>query len=356
MNNIIKFIDPVKDSRWDKFVQGHPFGWICHLSGWKQTLEESFHHIKGYYIVVLDKSEKNIRAGLPIFKVKSWLTGTRLVSIPFATLSDPLISSSDEMEALFEATLIMMKEINSSYIEIRSLMSPFLICDKRLINTRFFKHHFLNLDNELEQIKKKFHRSCVRQKIRKAAKNGLSFQVGKSISDLKEFYRIHLITRKRLFLPAQPFRFFERLWKYFGESGRVELLLAKKGKLTVSALILFKFKKKVSVEFLVSDDEFWNQNPNHFLIWEAIKRSYKEGYKVFDFGRTSPNNKGLMDFKRHWGTIVNDLPQFFYPRERGERIVRIENSWQYKTIRKLCGFTPDFAQQIVGNFCYHHLG
>ena len=28
-------IDPLKDPRWDTFVENHPFGWIVHLSGWK---------------------------------------------------------------------------------------------------------------------------------------------------------------------------------------------------------------------------------------------------------------------------------------------------------------------------------
>jgi len=356
MNKLVKVIDPVKDSRWDKFVQEHPFGWVCHLSGWKQVLEDSFRHIKGYFLVIQDKSGRNIKAGLPIYLVKSWLTGSRLVSIPFATLSDPLISSSDEMEELIESILSLKEESNSSYVEIRTLMSAFLVQDKRLRSTQFFKHHYLNLEDELEKLKKRFHRSCVRQRISKAIRNSLSIQVGKSTYDLKEFYRLHLITRKRLSLPAQPFHFFERLWKYFGESGKIEILLAKNKNKSISGLILFKFKKRVSVEFLVSDNEFWNQSPNHFLIWEAIKRSHKEGYNVFDFGRTSPNNKGLMDFKRHWGTMTNDFHQFFYPKNRGERIANIEKSWQYKTIKNLCGFTPGFMQQTIGNFCYRHLG
>ena len=66
-------IDPVKDPRWDKFVEGHPFGLICHLSGWKQVLEESFPHMKGYYLALLNHDNESIRAALPIFEVKSVL-------------------------------------------------------------------------------------------------------------------------------------------------------------------------------------------------------------------------------------------------------------------------------------------
>ena len=111
----IKLIDPITDPRWDKFVENHPFGWICHLSGWKQVLEKSFKHMKGYYFALLDNSG-NIQAALPIFEVKSWLTGNRLVSIPFATLCDPLISKSEEMAILLEAVLEYSEELKYWFI------------------------------------------------------------------------------------------------------------------------------------------------------------------------------------------------------------------------------------------------
>jgi hypothetical protein len=31
----ITTINPIADERWDQFVENHPFGWICHHSGWK---------------------------------------------------------------------------------------------------------------------------------------------------------------------------------------------------------------------------------------------------------------------------------------------------------------------------------
>ena len=34
-------IDPASDSRWDEFVAAHPYGWICHLAGWKKVLEDT---------------------------------------------------------------------------------------------------------------------------------------------------------------------------------------------------------------------------------------------------------------------------------------------------------------------------
>ena len=68
-NGNVQIINPITDDRWDRFVESHPFGWICHLSGWKKMLESTFPHIKGHYIALLD-SNGNIQAALPIFEVR----------------------------------------------------------------------------------------------------------------------------------------------------------------------------------------------------------------------------------------------------------------------------------------------
>ena len=124
----------------------------------------------------------------------------------------------------------------------------------------------------------------------------------------------------------------------------------------ISSIILFKFKDRVSAEFAASDEKFRDMSPNHYLFWEAIKLAYAEEYKIFDFGRTSPLNKSLMDFKMRWGTEVVDLPQFFYPKEACLQISKMEESGRYKLAKYLTAKAPDFTQQLIGKFFYCHLG
>ena len=349
-------IDPFNDSGWDEFVENHPLGWICHLSGWAQVLEKSFKHMKGHYLALLDEKQMAIRSAMPLFEVRSWLTGKRLVSIPFATLCDPLVSSSNDFEILFESALNLAKRLGISNIEIRAHESSPLIQDDRLGCTRFYKHHYLPLESEPEQLMKTFHRTCVRQRISRAVKGNLTLRVADNESDLCDFYRLHLITRKKLGLPPQPYVFFESLWDTFFESGRISLLLAGKDGKAIAGLMLFKFKDRVSAEIAASDHTYCDVSPNHYLFWEAIKLACQEGYKVFDFGRTPPNNHGLMDFKDRWGTRVVDLPEYYYPRQVCEKPAEPESSVRYKLIRSVCKNVPTFVSQRIGNFCYRHLG
>ena len=352
----IAFINPEEDTRWDHFVENHPYGWICHLSGWKQVLEKSFSHMKGYYPVLLDETTLQIKAAMPVFAVKSWLTGKRLVSIPFATLCDPLIASSEEMHQLFDAVLNLFNKIGANYLEIRTLSSSHLIQNDQMGSSLFYKHHYLFLDNEPELLKKKFHRSCVRQRISRAYESKLTLKTGDHASDLDTFYQLHIKTRMRLSLPPQPYAFFKSLWETFSPSKKLSLLIAEKDGTALASLILFKFRDRVSAEFAASDETYRDLSPNHFLFWEAIKSAYEGGYKIFDFGRTSPDNKSLMDFKRHWGTTLIDLPQYYYPRHAAEKLANVEESLSYKLVKKLCEKVPDFALKQIGNLCYKHLG
>lgn len=355
-SNNIQLIDPVNDPRWDSFVEDHPFGWICHLSKWKQALEKSFRHMKGYYYAIVDESGKDICAALPVYTVKSWITGNRIVSIPFASLCDPLISKNEDLNNLLKSAISLSEEIKSSFIEIRALSSPAIITNNRLRKIAVYKQHVLFLNDDPEHLKFKFHRTCVRQRINRALKSNLKLKVGKNLSDLKNFYQLHLISRKRLCLPPQPFCFFKSLWDIFSPENQLTMLLVESKGKSIAGLILLKFKDKVSAEFAVSDANYKNMSPNHFIFWEAIKMSYDEGYKFFDFGRTSPANKSLMDFKKRWATEEIDLPQYYYPEKVMQNSTGVENSLRYKFTSKICSKAPCSTLQVIGNFCYRHLG
>lgn len=350
----ITTIDPVEDLRWDRFVEDHPFGWIAQLSGWKVALEKSFNHMTGYYFVLLNDSESKILAALPVFDVKSWITGRRLVSIPYATLCDPLVSTAEEMDLLLKAVLKLSEELKCSYVEIRTLSSSNFMRSNGFGEIDFFKHHYLMLKDSPDQLKKRFHRTCVRQRISRAKKSNLTLLAGHEAEHLDKFYKLHLVTRRRLARPPQPYQFFKNLWEAFPDN--LTLLIAQTGRMPIAGLILLKFKDRVSAEFAASDEAFRDLSPNHFVFWEAIKLCYEEGYKIFDFGRTSPTNNTLMDFKRRWGTEVIDLPQFFYPQHLAEETLTAEGSWKFKLMSKICEDAPNFIQKAVGNFCYRHLG
>ncbi len=349
-------IDPVKDERWDPFVKKHPFGWVAHLSGWKRVLETTFPHMKGHYFVIIDLQTNEIRAGLPVFEVRSWLTGNRLVSIPFATISDPLVSNAADLEALIAEATRLLEENNFSYLEIKSLQAVPFISKENLVDGCFFKHHYLDLTEGPEALWGNLNYKAVRYEINKAGKHNLTVRAAEGESDFAQFYRLYTITRKRLGLPSQPRPFFKTLWDTFAPSGNVAILLAEFEGSIIAAHFLLQFSGRVSAEAVGWDIGHSRTSPNHFLFWEGIRSACENGFRIYDFGRTSPNNRHLMNFKKRWGTQVADLHSFCHPLRSYSGIVDRESSRAYKLARLACRKAPDFSYPLIGKLCYRHLG
>jgi hypothetical protein len=352
----ITIIDPIKDPRWDKFVENHPHGWIVHLSGWKRLLEQSFPHMKGHYLALVDSTSNEIRAALPLFEVRSWLTGNRLVSIPFAQLCDPLVETSHDMEKILEGAFALSKELNTKFVEIRTYNAPSLKQNGHLRGDELYKHHFIPLDRDPETIRKSFHNRAINQAINRAVKHKLEIKIADSEAELKSFFELFTQTRKNLGVPYQPYNFFKILWDIFSPANMAILLLAKMEDRTASGILFFQFNGRFSAESEGWDREFSNTNPNHLIFWEAIKLAHKNGNKIFDFGITTPDNEGLVTFKNRWGTNVVDLHRYFYAEKPSKNFVESESSLKQRLIEGICKKSPDPIYKMFGNFCFRHMG
>ena len=185
--------------------------------------------MKGHYFALTNGVTGGHTRGLPVFEVNSWLLGRRLVSIPFATLCDPLVNQAEDIGPLLERVIDLSRKLKASVIEIRALQSPPLMHDGRLTENRLYRHHYINLDKPLEELKMTLHRKSVRQEIRRAEKNMLNLRVAGTESDLHTFYNIYLKARKRIELPAQPYRLFKSLWDVFHPDESRAALVCRKG-------------------------------------------------------------------------------------------------------------------------------
>ncbi len=345
-NKLIE-IDPCREPAWNGFIERHPFGLIYHLSEWKRLIESCFGHMRGHYFVLNGNGE--FTAALPVYEVKSWILGNRLVSIPYATICDPLVSNRSEFETLLGAAKKLSRQLDSKYIEVRVLNSTGLLGQSPEKNS--FKCHYLNLETDLKTIEKNFHHS-LRQKLRKVSRSGLTLKVADDEKYIRAFFRLNIMTRKRLGLPPQPCKFFDMLWDIFYPD-KIRLLIAEHQEKAIAAVLLYVFKDRVSAEFTATDWNYINMNPVHFLYWETIKWAHASGYKVFDLGRTDTGNEGLMSFKNSWGMEMTDIPRYFYP---DGKMNRIKGSFVHRMSENIFRKSPDFAAKILGNICYAHLG
>jgi CelD/BcsL family acetyltransferase involved in cellulose biosynthesis len=353
-SNRAKLINPLDDERWDKFVSNHPFGVIYHHSSWMRVLSLTYRHLEPLCFVLEDEND-NIRAALPCFIVRSKLTGTRLVSLPFSSYSDPLVEDREDFSRLLDETINELEHTSASYFELRCFRNIDSIKDERLTNHNYYKTHILAIEEGFKNISQLFHKDCIVRSIKKALKSGVAIKLGCSEQDLKKFYVLHGMTRKRQGFPIQPYEFFRNIWEIMSPLGFFNLLLAEYDKKIVAGLVLFKFKDTVSFEHGASIPKFLSVRPNHLLLSKAIEIACSQGYRYFDLGKTPPENKGLLDFKRRWGARMYDVPYFYYPRNQG--IMSLEQkSIKHRLLLTIGKYAPFYFAKILGRIAYHHLG
>lgn len=341
--------------QWDNFVLCHPLGNIGSLSVWKNIIEESFQHIKGS-ILALTNEKEEIVAGIPFYIIKNWLTVNKIVCSPYSTLFDPLVSEKEHFTLLLHELEKIRQNNNCKYIEIKSIDSVHIVADDMLNSSSHYKHHILKIDENLEAMKKKLHRSCIRQPLSRAEKNGIKCREAKTVDDVNIFYHLYSQTRKRLGLPLIPYIYFKTVWKYLSSTHYIVILIAEKDKEPIGAMLLFHFRKKVIGDYLGWNRTYETMSPSIFLYWQAIQYAHQQNAEIFDFGRTFCLNKKLMDFKERWNPDVGDIVEYYYPPTETSNHQPKEDSKGYKRFVTISKSIPMPLFRLLSNFIYHHLG
>ncbi len=352
--NAVELIDPLSDARWDSFVTNHPAGTIYQHSCWLKVISLTHKHVKPLAFIIEDE-DCNIRAAIPCFIVKSKLTGTRIVSLPFSSYCDPLVDCTEDFVKLLDRITAKVENVSASYYELRVFRQAGLVDKDRLKPHYYHKIHILDLMAGFERVQRAFHKDCIVRSVKKAMRCGVTVRQGCSEHDLRDFYSIHAQTRKYQGFPIQPYRFFKNMWEILYPRGYFTLLLAELNTRAIAGVILFKFKDTVSFEHGASIAKYLSARPNHLALWTAIETACSERYGYFDFGKTPPEDKGLLDFKRRWGAKMYDLPYFYYPQIKGAMSLE-QNDLKFRLFRSIERHMPLPVAKAMGRIAYHHLG
>jgi len=110
-------IAPLSDSRWEVLISTHPQASVFHSTKWLRSLQTAY----GYEPAVITTCSRGtaLTNGLVFCRVKSWLTGRRLVSLPFSDHCEPLASNLVEMDDLLGAMRQNVEAGKWKYVEIR---------------------------------------------------------------------------------------------------------------------------------------------------------------------------------------------------------------------------------------------
>lgn len=342
-------IDPIRDPRWPEFLERHPKASMFHTPGWLNTLRLSY----GYEPVVLTTSppRSELNNGVALCYVNSWLTGRRLVSLPFSDHCDPLIDTGADAECLADDLRYRLHKEHCDYIELRPT-APILDADLNFGTSATFFLHRTDLRRPLDYLYRTFHASCIRGKVRRALREGLVCQVGNPEDKLHSFYKLFVSTARRHHSPPHTMTWLRNLIRFCRPNVQVDLAL--KDRCPIAGILTVRYKQEMVYKYGCSDPKFHKLGGTVFLLWKAIQEAKTSGITRFDWGRSDPDYSGLVTFKDHWGAQRSTITYLRYPSQACNRTVAAD--WKIQVAKHTFGRMPNSCLIAAARLLCRHAG
>lgn len=374
----VYIVDPLVDPRWDELVLDHPRASVFHTREWLSALHETY----GYKPLVFTNSApgKPLENGLLFCDVKSYITGRRLVSLPFSDHCDSLVTSPAEHAEI----LAFVREQNGrkrfKYAEVRpsSTEGSERLAAMGLRPSEKFYLHMLSLDTPLDTLFRGLHKDCIQRKVRRAEREELVYEKGRSESLFHKFYPLLLRTRRRHCLPPQPLQWFQNLITSMGD--HLTIRVASKHDHPVAALLTLSFKNTVTYKYGCSDERFHSLGGTPFLFWKTIQEAKNEGMSRLDLGRSEVDDTGLVTFKARLGASRVELTYYrlvptnvqagSWQLAAGSKLLgKAASAWPMATtpksaansrrkqfLKRIVCYIPDPILAAAGRLLYRHIG
>ncbi len=346
MNNPV---DPAVFPGWDETLAASDQYSIFHSSPWAKVLHETYGYAPRYF---LTRSGERFNLLVPVMEVSSKLTGRRGVSLPFSDYCAPILPEGVPPIQLMENLAQFGRRAGWRYVEIRADRPMF----EDVAPYETFQGHFLPLQPDTDPIFRTF-RKATQRNVKKAVKSGVVVSFHTSAYAVKEYYRLHCLTRKRHGLPPQPFFFFSRIHKHILAPGKGFIALAEHGHRNIAGAVYLTFHRQSVYKFGAIDLDYSALNPFYLVMWEAIRRLAESGSAGLCFGRTEPENKGLIQFKDGWGGEKRTIHYYRYDLKRKNFMEKpATRNPEDSRINRIFSRTPIPFLQLAGNILYRHMG
>lgn len=341
----VSLLSPGDEESWTSFVLAHPSATIYHTLEWRDVTQ-TLHH-RPFYLIAKE-GRGQVQGVLPLLYI-SGIRGRRLVSVPLRDRGGPLSQSAFATKELLEAAASLAREKRCRYAIIKTAESLLPVFEPLgFVQKTHYLTTVVPLDSEVKKMWSRLDSGSVRWAVRKAEKSGMSMVWGEGLADVLSFYRVFLRTRRKLGVPPYSASLFKTIWDKLTQSGKARFLLAKHHNRVIGGLVLFPFNDRVIEAYAASDERYLNLSTNDLMVWRAIEWAAKEGYRYFDFGASSPHQRGLRCFKLKWGGYEVALPYYLYLNRSGAAPILDSNASNYQAFRSLWRNVPAPLARAIG--------
>ena len=391
-------------SSWKTVIEktyGHKTYYLIAIDSSKLKAQSSKNNSKTNYQLPAISHELNsiqVAGILPLVHLKHFLFGNSLISIPFFDIGGILADNQETEKALLSEAIKLGQKLNVNNIELRHIdpiacLTQNLLPAETLQNSSSFRQRRINFSQfrpETEKTKRssqsckscqkdiqnwtfqirshkarmllklpessellmKSFKSKLRSQIKKPLKEGLKAKIG-SLELLDDCYKVFLINMRDLGSPVHSKKIIRSVIEEFPDKSRI-VMIYKAGQ-PVACSIIVGFKDTLENPWASALKQYCRLSPNMLLYWSMLEYASDNGYKYFDFGRSTPD-EGTYKFKKQWGAKPT-LLHWHYISLNGQPIIE-ETSEKSKFDKAIQYWQklPVPVTKILGPMIRKHIG
>jgi FemAB-related protein (PEP-CTERM system-associated) len=375
----------------DDFVRHWPAPILYQLPAWRQIVKSAYGHQTYCFTAAKEGTKsgieisnschdhgnhtedtcinfKKIAGILPLVHLKSFIFGNDLISMPFFDSGGVLAGDAEVEKALLGEAVSLGRRLKVGSIQLRQTV-PLLsltetgaekqnvIADSWLsglgciVQKRMHKARMLlELPDSSEALMGSF-KSKLRSQVRKPIKEGLTAKVG-GLELLDQFYEIFSINMRDLGSPVHSRRFIKSVLEGFPEESRICLVYKEQYPLACS--IIIGFNGVVYNPWASSLRKYSKLSPNMLLYWTMLQYACDNGYRHFDFGRSSIE-ESTYKFKEQWGAQPK-LLYWYYIYFKGPPPGTGEEKSKFDLAVRIWQKLPVHLTRVLGPAVRKHIG
>ena len=215
-----------------------------------------------------------------------------MVSVPFVNYGGAIGADERVEGALMDEAARIARELGVGHIEFRDTVRRGEAWPVRTDKVEMV----LDLPGCTDELARSLG-SKVRAQIKRPQRAGASVTWG-HLDRLAEFYGVFARNMRDLGTPVYSRRFFEQILSTFEDAAQI-VVVSIRG-VPVAAGLLLAHRETMEIPWASSMREHNRLGVNMLLYWEALGRAITNGYRRFDFGRSSQDS-GTYRFKKQWG-------------------------------------------------------
>ncbi len=341
---MIRTLDPLIDPAWRDLVWRDPRATAFHTPEWMDALRRTY----GFAPIVYATRRDELHGAIPFCLIASWLTGRRLVSLPFSDHCEPLVEDHSQLAAILDDVAFDARMNEWRYVQLRPRSVGGTVDGFERDESNYL--YAIDLQPQLDLLFRGIKRDN-REDIRKADRRGLKCVVGRDDALVRGYFRLHAMTRSTQGVPPQPYAWFQNLARCLGEMLEVHLLL--QDDVPIAGLVAISFRDQLMVKYTASDPVRDRQGMGKSLLWKTIVRAKERGATTLDWGRCEPEHHGLAQFKERFGAVRTDL---IYLRNPPAPADRHRPSWAARAAKYVVPRMPVTVLTAAGRVAYRHVG